>query len=268
MLSLSFERILCSLRRAQVDDEDAWVLATVEERFGGSVHLKRLHAPAGVDLKLVIADEEFVGWTPATGDLDSPVDDLVQLNDVNQGALLHTLRQRYARDDVYTSIGSILIAINPFKRLAACSPETIAKMTAEVVEARGLEEKIKPHIFKTVLAAYTGMCQSGRPQSVLISGESGAGKTETAKLCMTCLVEMSESSGASIQVCTSSNIACRGAPLCRRSLGELTPPAGTVHLPRNSGGPKVGGTARGVWECQDCAQQQLVSIRPLVLRAL
>ena len=117
---------------AQVDDEDAWVLATVEERFGGSVHLSRLHAPSGIDLTLVVADEAFGGYTPATGDLDTPVDDLVQLSDINQGALLHTLRQRYMRDKIYTSIGPILMAVNPFKKLETCSADTIAHMAAEV----------------------------------------------------------------------------------------------------------------------------------------
>ena len=180
---------------ASVDDEDCVVLATVEERFGGSVHLSRLHAPPGVEKTLVIPEEEFGSYLAATGDLDTPVDDLVKLNDVNQGALLHTLRQRYARDDVYTAIGPILMAVNPFKKLDICSSTTIARMAAE---ARPTDE-LPPHIFKTVKAAYSGMVGDGKPQSILISGESGAGKTETAKLCMSCLVEISESSGSSTQ---------------------------------------------------------------------
>ena len=72
------------------------MLATVEERFGGSVHLKRLHAPAGVSTTLVVSDENFATCTPATGDLDNPIDDLVKLNDVNQ--VLSTLRQRHGCD--------------------------------------------------------------------------------------------------------------------------------------------------------------------------
>ena len=180
---------------ASVPDEDCVVLATVEERFGGSVHLSRLHAPPGVDKTLVIPEEEFVNYLAATGDLDTPVDDLVKLNDVNQGALLHTLRQRYARDDVYTAIGPILMAVNPFKKLEICSSTTIARMAAEALPA----DQLPPHIFKTVKAAYSGMVGDGKPQSILISGESGAGKTETAKLCMSCLVEISESSGSSTQ---------------------------------------------------------------------
>jgi len=180
---------------ARVDDEDAWVLATVEERFGGSVHLARLHAPPGVDKALVVPEEEFGGYTPATGDLDTPVDDLVRLNDVNQGALLHTLRLRYSRDEVYTSIGPILIAVNPFKKLEICSAETIARMASESAPA----DQLSSHIFKVVRAAFTGMVSARKAQSILISGESGAGKTETAKLSMSCLVEISESSGSSTQ---------------------------------------------------------------------
>ena len=78
-------------RRIQVDDADAWVLATVEQKFGGSVHMKRLHAPDGVPLELAVSDADFEKLTPATGNPEVPVPDLVALMDVNTGAVLHKI---------------------------------------------------------------------------------------------------------------------------------------------------------------------------------
>ena len=67
-------------------------------------------------------------------------------------------------------------------------------------------EKLPPHVFKIAKAAYASMCRTGGAQSVLISGESGAGKTETTKLCMSCLAEISGSSGKSTESALESGI--------------------------------------------------------------
>ena len=57
----------------QVDDEDAWALASVEERFGGSVYLKRSHAPEGTKEQIVVSEDEFGALSVATGDLEHGV---------------------------------------------------------------------------------------------------------------------------------------------------------------------------------------------------
>ena len=101
----------------QVDDEDAWALATVEERFGGSVILTRSHAPEGVDKSITISEEAFSKLAAATGALDVPVADLVNLDDVTVAAILHHLRLRYEADDIYTAISrNVLLAVNPVRR--------------------------------------------------------------------------------------------------------------------------------------------------------
>ena len=104
-----------------VDDEDAWVIATVGEKFGGSVMLKRTSAPKGVELETSVSEEAFAKLSPATGDPNKSVADLVWMPDVNTGAVLHNLRLRYAANDIYTAIGPILIAVNPYKMLECCS---------------------------------------------------------------------------------------------------------------------------------------------------
>mmetsp|Transcript_29462 Transcript_29462/g.48834 ORF Transcript_29462/g.48834 Transcript_29462/m.48834 type:complete len:1439 (-) Transcript_29462:104-4420(-) len=186
-----------------VDDDDAWVLASVNETFGGSVHMTRLqpaNPPPGVDAQFSVSEEEFAKLTLVTGDIDTPVDDLVSLSDINSGMLLHTLRLRYAKDAIFTAIGPILVAVNPYRVLDICSPESIAAMMAED------DDKLPPHVFKLARSAFKAMMKTGGAQSILISGESGAGKTETTKLVMTCLAEVSGSSGSSTEAALESGI--------------------------------------------------------------
>ena len=102
-----------------VEDEDAWVLCTVEGSTDSEVNLLRAHAPDGVSTKTTITMEAYKKLTPVTGDMSVPVHDLCLLEDVNTASLLHTLRQRYAVDDIYTAIGPIVVAVNPYKKVAS-----------------------------------------------------------------------------------------------------------------------------------------------------
>ena len=150
----------------QVDDADAWTLATVTDRSGSDVQLTRLHAPPGVDKKLVISEEAFSKLSLATGELAVPGDDLVALEDVSDATMLHTLRLRYARDDIFTAIGPVLIVVNPYKPVRVCSGETFASLNE--LE----EDDLPPHVFRIATAAFAGMVRTRKAQSILISGES------------------------------------------------------------------------------------------------
>ena len=138
-----------------VDDEDAWVLCTVEGSTDSEVNLLRAHAPDGVSTKTTITMEAYKKLTPVTSDMSVPVHDLCLLEDVNTASLLHTLRQRYAVDDIYTAIGPIVVAVNPYKKVASCSAENFANM-------KDLdEESIPPHVFRVGLSAYMAMMRTG-----------------------------------------------------------------------------------------------------------
>ena len=104
--------------------------------------------------------------------------DMVKFAQLTEAALLHNLRVRYARDDIYSCAGSILISVNPFKTLPIYTRELMGRCKA--CDAKGLQE-LPPHVYALAEAAFRGMLVERKPQAVLITGESGAGKTEAAK---------------------------------------------------------------------------------------
>ena len=184
----------------ECEDDDAWALCDVLDEEGDEVKLKRQTSPVGVSPLVTVTKAEFEKMMAGVGDLSQPVVDLCQLEDVHYGSMLHTLRQRYEEEDIYTAIGPVVIAINPYKKVESCSAEAFTTMKDLS------EENLPPHVFRSGLSAYHGMLSEGTAQSILISGESGAGKTETTKLCMNVLAEVSASSGSFTEMVLESGV--------------------------------------------------------------
>ncbi|KAK2498411.1 hypothetical protein MC885_015328, partial [Smutsia gigantea] len=104
------------------------------------------------------------------------VDDLAILEVLDENTVSEQLEKCYSRDQIYIYVGDILIALNPFQNLGLYSTEhsklyTGAKRTAN-----------PPHIFAMADLGYQSMVTYNSDQCIVISGESGAGKTESAHL--------------------------------------------------------------------------------------
>jgi myosin heavy subunit len=106
------------------------------------------------------------------------VADCTELMNLSEATMLHNLRARYNQDQIYTYTGTILIAVNPYKRLPIYGSAAMEQYKGKSI---GTEE---PHPFAIADDAWRSMRASGKSQAIIISGESGAGKTETAKVCM------------------------------------------------------------------------------------
>ena len=96
------------------------------------------------------------------------------------------LRLRYEKDEVYTWVGDILVAVNPFQPLPLYTPEVVSQY---MHAGQNQFETLPPHSYSIADGAFLDLLASGRDQSILISGESGAGKTETTKQCLAFISE-------------------------------------------------------------------------------
>ncbi|KFO93695.1 Unconventional myosin-Vb, partial [Buceros rhinoceros silvestris] len=109
----------------------------------------------------------------------SGANDLVALSYLHEPAVLRSLRRRFLEaNTIYTYCGIILVAINPYKPLPIYEEEVIYAYSG-----RELGD-MDPHIFALAEEAYKQMVRFGKSQSLIISGESGAGKTASAKYAM------------------------------------------------------------------------------------
>eukprot|EP00898_Chlorokybus_atmophyticus_P008905 jgi/Chlat1/9015/Chrsp94S08344 len=142
----------------------------------------------GEGKKVVKLDRSEV--MPANPPMLEAVEDLTQLSFLNEPSVLHALRLRYAEDEIYTRAGPVLIAVNPFRKLE----HLYTSDKAEMYRARA-EGSEAPHVFHTADSAFQAMMKNGTNQSLIISGESGAGKTETAKIAMRYLASLGSTDG-------------------------------------------------------------------------
>ncbi|KAL4217849.1 hypothetical protein ACF0H5_022588 [Mactra antiquata] len=118
-------------------------------------------------------------------------DDLASLGELDDTILVEELHQRYNRDFIYTYIGDILISINPYKELLRIYGEEIGLRYGK---AKTLGELL-PHVYALASRAFHNVHRRQGNQCILVSGESGAGKTEITKMVMAQISRLSQWDG-------------------------------------------------------------------------
>ncbi|XP_028288667.1 myosin-IIIa [Parambassis ranga] len=121
------------------------------------------------------------------------VDDLATLEVLDENAVTEQLQSRYGRDQIYTYVGDILIAVNPFHKMEIYTSE-YTKMYIGAKRTANL-----PHIFAVADIAYQSMVSYNTDQCIVISGESGAGKTESAHLLVQQLTVLGKANNRTLQ---------------------------------------------------------------------
>uniref|UniRef100_A0A672ZXE5 Myosin motor domain-containing protein n=1 Tax=Sphaeramia orbicularis TaxID=375764 RepID=A0A672ZXE5_9TELE len=149
------------------DAKELYLKATVIKRDGGKATVKLL-----LNEERTVKDDEVSPMNPPKFD---KIEDMAMMTHLNEASVLYNLKERYAAWMIYTYSGLFCVTVNPYKWLPVYD--------AEVVSAYRGKKRMEapPHIFSVSDNAFQYMLTDRENQSVLITGESGAGKTVNTK---------------------------------------------------------------------------------------
>ncbi|KAJ3691579.1 hypothetical protein LUZ61_020743 [Rhynchospora tenuis] len=160
------------------DPEEAWIDGEVLDVNGDSIKIQATDGRT-ITVKMSSVHPKDPEASPCG------VDDMTKLAYLHEPGVLQNLKSRYDMNEIYTYTGNILIAVNPFRRL----PHLYDTHMMEQYKGATFGE-LSPHPFAVADAAYRYMIHEGKSQAILVSGESGAGKTESTKMIMRYLAYM------------------------------------------------------------------------------
>uniref|UniRef100_A0A8B9L4Y3 Myosin IXA n=1 Tax=Astyanax mexicanus TaxID=7994 RepID=A0A8B9L4Y3_ASTMX len=158
-----------------------------EKNLDGSIHYGNLQ----MWLRVTEERRRMVERGLLPQPLQKDHDDLCNLPDLNEKTLLDNLRSRFKQEKIYTYVGSILIVINPFKFLPIYNPKYVKMYDNHQLG------KLEPHIYAVADVAYHAMLQRRQNQCIVISGESGSGKTQSTNFLIHHLTALSQKGFAS-----------------------------------------------------------------------
>ncbi|XP_018543454.1 myosin heavy chain, fast skeletal muscle [Lates calcarifer] len=150
-----------------VDPKELFVKGTLQSKDGGKATVK-----TNAGQVVTVKDNEVFPMNPPKFD---KIEDMAMMTHLNEAAVLYNLKERYAAWMIYTYSGLFCVTVNPYKWLPVYNQEV-------VVAYRGKKrQEAPPHIFSISDNAYQFMLTDRENQSILITGESGAGKTVNTK---------------------------------------------------------------------------------------
>ncbi|XP_006768490.1 PREDICTED: unconventional myosin-IXb isoform X2 [Myotis davidii] len=180
-------RVLLWPRRAQDEhpQEDGYYFLLQERDSDGAIKYVHMQLMAQATAARRLVER---GLLPRQ---QADFDDLCNLPELTEANLLKNLKHRFLQQKIYTYAGSILVAVNPFKFLPIYNPKYV-----KMYENQQLG-KLEPHVFALADVAYYAMLRKRVNQCIVISGESGSGKTQTTNFLIHCLTALSQKGYAS-----------------------------------------------------------------------
>uniref|UniRef100_A0A671RRB9 Unconventional myosin-IXb-like n=1 Tax=Sinocyclocheilus anshuiensis TaxID=1608454 RepID=A0A671RRB9_9TELE len=176
------QRVLLWPRKAQDKhpQSDGYFFALQEGSYDGSIQYDVMTSVRQEKVAQGLANRGFVTQQP------QEYDDLCNLPELTEESILGTLRHRFHKQKIYTFASNILIAVNPFKFLPIYNPRYV-----KMYENHTLG-KLEPHVFAIADAAFHTMLNKQVNQCIVISGESGSGKTQSTNFLIHCLTALSQ----------------------------------------------------------------------------
>uniref|UniRef100_A0A8D0H190 Myosin IXB n=1 Tax=Sphenodon punctatus TaxID=8508 RepID=A0A8D0H190_SPHPU len=180
-------RVLLWPRRAQDEhpQKDGYYFLLQERNTDGTINYVHMQLVSKEKDARRLVERGFLPWH------QEDFDDLCNLPNLTETMLLENLKCRFLKHKIYTYAGSILIAINPFKFLPIYNTKYV-----KMYENHQLG-KLEPHIFAIADVAYHTMLKKHINQCIVISGESGSGKTQSTNFLIHFLTALSQKGYAS-----------------------------------------------------------------------
>ncbi|KYO22511.1 myosin-15 isoform X2 [Alligator mississippiensis] len=149
------------------DDKKAYVEAEIKECSGGKATVETMDGNT-----LTLKEDDVQAMNPPKFDM---IEDMAMLTHLNEASVLYNLKRRYSNWMIYTYSGLFCVTINPYKWLPVYKAEVVGAYKGK------RRSEAPPHIFSIADNAYNDMLRNRENQSMLITGESGAGKTVNTK---------------------------------------------------------------------------------------
>jgi myosin protein heavy chain len=159
----------------QEDQDDLYVKGYITDYFENEHDVKKAKVTiinGNKESVKVVRQDQLESCNPAKF---NKCTDMAELTHLNEPSVLYNLYLRYNDDMIYTHSGLFLVAINPYKSLPIYDDEYLNEFHSHD------SEKPPPHIYATAEGTYRNLLQNHKDQSILVTGESGAGKTENTK---------------------------------------------------------------------------------------